>query len=185
MASFGTNIDSQRWEACYSLASEEIPPFACVEVTEAKLASEANSIGEELLLGVNKVSAHDVTSNSEGYSAIPEGYRTRGHNMRFNGPVPIRVGGHGYVTRSLPAHALCHSDPNIATLPTVVDNRLFAPVSGQWYLGEVWSLEGTGAFTDFVGLFQMAFATRIPTSQANCSVGWVVPASRIQADNAI
>lgn len=170
-------LSQQRWEACVSTLSEEIPAFAVVEVIDADLARNVGSVGDELLLRVRKVQLGEVTNNVDAYPTIPsESFSSRGHRVRFNGPVPIPAHGFGYVTRDVPAHALCHS---AFGAPTVVDNLLYLPTVNKFYLSEVYRFRGDDP-TNFTSVFQMAAATRISTNVPDCVVGYVTPQTYIK-----
>ena len=177
MPRFDSQLSQQRWEACVSTLSEEIPAFAVVEVIDAKLASEVGSVGNEPILRVRKVQIGEVSNDVSAYSPmLAEDFSTRGHRIRFNGPVPITAHGFGYVTRDVPTLALCHSAFGD---PTIADNLLYLPTVNKFYLSEVYGFTGDDP-TNFVRVFQMAMTTSIPTNQANCVVGYVTPQSYVR-----
>ena len=177
MPRIDSQLSQQRWEACVSTLSEEIPAFAVVEVIDAKLAREVGSVGDEPILRVRKVQLGEVTNDVSAYESIPaEFFPSRGHRIRFNGPVPIPANGFGYVTRDLPAYALCHS---AFGAPTVADNLLYLPTVNKFYLSEVYGFTGDNP-TNFVRVFQMAMVTGIPTNVASCVVGYVTPQSYVR-----
>ena len=177
MPRIDSQLSQQRWEACKSTLSEEVPAFAVVEVIDAEIARELGSAGDEPILRVRKVQLGEVSGDVSGYDSIPsESYSTRGHRIRFNGPVPIPAGGFGYVTRDVPTHALCHS---VFGAPTVVDNLIYVPVVNKFYLGEVYGFTGDNP-TNFVRVFQLAMVTSIPTDVSGCVVGYVTPQSNVR-----
>ena len=171
MTRFDTRIASQRWEACVSLANEDIPAFAVVQVVNANLFDIQSTARGEPALYVRKTVLADADS--------VQLRSTRGHRYRFNGPVPIPANGFGYVTKDMPAAALCHS---LLGLPSPSSGNIFAPIDGQWYLEEIVTFTGLSEVTEFLNVFRLAMRAPITTSQAGCHVGWFTLESVAEVD---
>lgn len=171
MTRFDTRLASQRWEACISLANEEIPAFAVVQVIGANLFDAQSAARGEPALYVRKT----VLSDEDSVQLRS----ARGHRYRFNGPVPIPANGTGYVTKDMPAVALCHS---LLGLPVPSSGNIFAPMDGQWYLEEIVSFTGLSEVTEFLNVFRMAMPAPVVTSQPGCHVGWFTLQSVAEVD---
>lgn len=176
MTRFDTRIASQRWEACISYADEEIPAFAVVQVVNANLIDavsqslQPTARGEPALY-VRKTVIADADS--------VQLRSARGHRFRFNGPVPIPAKGAGYVTRDIPALALCHS---VRGIPSPTTDGVFAPIDGQWYLEEIVNFTGVDEVTEFLNLFRVAMSPDVITNQAGCFVRWMTLQSVAEVD---
>lgn len=171
MTRFDTRIASQRWEACVSYADEEIPAFAVVQVVNANLIDALSGARGEPALYVRKTILADADS--------VQLRSARGHRFRFNGPIPIPPRGTGYVTKDLPAVAICHS---LRGIPSPSSGDIFAPMSGQWYLEAIVNFTGEEEVTEFINLFRLAMPAPVITNQAGCHVGWFTLASSAEVD---